>query len=314
MNHSLTTLWRVIKAGTQNLIRNVTLSIAAVAVMTITLTAVLFLFVVNTTFEHTVKGITSKIDISVYLQDSVSHAQTNSLIGELEKLPEVTSVQYISKAEALKLYEQQNQGNVSLENAIKETNNPLPATIIIKPVNPSQLGQIKGVLNEPSVLALQSDPSSYSGALETSINKIARTTVVFREIGITGIIVFAIVSILIIFNTIRMTIFNRRDELTIMRLLGASTWYVRGPYVIESVFYGVISGLLSILIVNTIFFTISNSFQANSLGLLDINYATTYFKKYFWIILIIQIGLGILIGAASSVFATRRYLKFKTSK
>jgi cell division transport system permease protein len=314
MNQFSITSWRVIKAGIQNLLRNATLSIAAVAVMTITLTAILFLFVVNTTFDHTVKQITSKIDISIYLQDSVSSSQTSSLINQLKDLSEVQSVQYISKAEALTLYEQQNQGNVNLEKAIQETNNPLPATVIVKPVSPSELGQIKALLNKPAILTLQSDPSSYSGALETSINKIARTTVVFREIGISGIIVFAIVSILIIFNTIRMTIFNRRDELTIMRLLGASNWYIRGPYVIESVFYGIISGLLSILIVNTIFFTISNAFQANSLGLLDIGYATQYFKKYFWIILLIQIVLGILIGAVSSVLATRRYLKFKTSK
>lgn len=314
MSSFLITLWRVIKAGIQNLVRNVTLAIAAIAVMSITLTTVMFLFIVNATFDNTVKQITSKIDISVYLQDSVTTAQTDKLIGQIKGLSEVQSVQYISKQKALELYEQQNSGNTTLQSAIQETNNPLPATIIIKPNSPSQLEQIKHLLNEPSVLALQSDPSSYSGELETAINKIARTTVVFREIGITGIIVFALVSILIIFNTIRMAIFNRRDELTIMRLLGASTWYIRGPYVFESIIYGIISALISVFVVNTIFFTISNAFQANSLGLLDIGYATQFFKDNFWIILLIQLALGILIGAVSSALATRRYLKFKTSK
>jgi len=313
MTHFLINLWRITKTGLQNVLRNATLAVAAVAVMTITLTTILFLFIFNTTFNNTVHQITSKIDISIYLSDNITDAQRISLINQLKGLSEVQSVQYISKQEALILYVKENQGNTALENAIQQTANPLPATIIVKPNDPSKLDQVKAVINKPANLALQSDPTSYSGGLESAINKIARTAVVFREIGITGVIVFAVVSILIIFNTIRMAIFNRRDELTVMRLVGASTWYIRGPYVVESTAYGIISALLSILIVNTIFFTIANSFQANSLGLLNISYTTQYFHRYFWLILLSQLGLGILIGAVSSTLATRRYLKFKTA-
>jgi cell division transport system permease protein len=135
-----------------------------------------------------------------------------------------------------------------------------------------------------------------------------------REAGLVSIVVFAAVSVLIIFNTIRMTIFNRRDELQIMRLLGASTWYIRGPFVIENVIYGLLSAGISLLVVDILFTTVSNSLQASSFGLLDISYANYYFRHYFWFILLIQFGLGILIGAVSSIVATRRYLKFKTSK
>ena len=313
MNRFLT-LMRVIKAGIQNFLRNITLAVAAMAVITITLTTVLLLVIANATLNNTIKTINNKIDISIYLKDSVTNDQKNNLISGLKGLSEVQSVQYISKSEALALYEAQNEGNSSIESAVAQTSNPLPATINVTPLNPAQLDQIKAYLNEPSIIALQSDPSSYSGTLKVAIDKIGKTTNLLREAGIISIFVFAAVSVLIIFNTIRMTIFNRRDELQIMRLLGASTWYIRGPFVVENIIYGIISALISLGIVDILFTTVSSSLQASSFGLLDISYANYFFRHYFWLILLIQFMLGILIGAAASVIATRRYLKFKTSK
>jgi cell division transport system permease protein len=135
-----------------------------------------------------------------------------------------------------------------------------------------------------------------------------------REAGVGAVLVFAIISMLIIFNTIQMAIFNRRDELTIMRLLGASTWYIRGPFVVETIVYGVLSALLSVLIINSLFVAASSALQASSLGLLDISYAGQYFHRNLLELLAMQLGVGILIGAVSSIIATRRYLKFKTTK
>jgi cell division transport system permease protein len=137
---------------------------------------------------------------------------------------------------------------------------------------------------------------------------------VLQRVGVIAVLVFAVISVLIIFNTIQMAIFNRRDELTIMRLLGATTWYIRGPFVVESIMYGVIAAIASILIVNSVFITASSALQASSLGLLDIEYSGRYFHMHFLTLLTLQLGIGIVIGAVSSVIATRRYLKFKTSK
>jgi cell division transport system permease protein len=99
-----------------------------------------------------------------------------------------------------------------------------------------------------------------------------------------------------------------------MRLLGASTNYIRAPFVVETVIYGVISAVISLLIINALFITASGSLQATSLGLLDISYSQQYFQEHYWKLLLMQLVLGILIGAASSIIATRRYLKFKTPK
>lgn len=314
MSHQLITLLRVIKHGAQNFVRNLTLAIAAMAVISITLTTVLMLVIANATLNGTIKQINNKIDISVYLNDSVTNQQKDNLLSGLKSLNEVKSVQYISKSEALAIYEAQNSSNTTIESAISQTYNPLPATVNINPVNPSQLDQIKDYLNQPNILALQSDPSSYSGNLKVAINKIGQTTRLLKEAGLISVLIFAAISVLIIFNTIRMAIFNRRDELQIMRLLGASTWYIRGPFVVENMIYGIFSAGVSILVVDILFTTVSNTLQASSFGLLDIGYANYYFRHYFWYILLIQFGLGILIGTVSSVIATRRYLKFKSSK
>jgi cell division transport system permease protein len=314
MRQVLRSFLRVLKNGAQNFLRNITLAVAAMAVISITLTTILMLVIANATLNSTIKQINNKIDISVYLNDSVTVQQKNSLLSGLKSLSEVKSVVYVSKAEALAIYEAQNSSNTSIETAVDQTENPLPATVNITPVNPAQLGQVKSYLNQPSILALQSDPSSYSGNLKIAIDKIGKTTTLLREAGLVSIFIFAAVSVLIIFNTIRMTIFNRRDELQIMRLLGASTWYIRGPFVVENVIYGLLSAIISLSVVDILFTTVSTSLQASSFGLLDIGYSNFYFRHYFWYILLIQFGLGILIGAVSSVIATKRYLKFKTSK
>lgn len=314
MKHQLITFGRILKNGLQGFFRNATLAIAAIAVMVITLTIVLFSLIANATFGNTIQQITDRIDISVYLKDSVNKERTDKLIAELKTNPNIKSVSYLSKDDALESYKKQNQGNIDLLLAISQTDNPLPATILIKPKDPNKIADLEAYLKKPEIKALQSDETSYSGERKTALDKITKATAFMRQAGFVGVVVFASVSILIIFNTIRMAIFNRRDELTIMRLLGAGTWYIRGPFVVETILYGVISAAISIALCNTLFVVSASAFDASSLGLLDITFANRYFADNFWVILASQLGLGILIGAASSMIATRRYLKFKTSK
>ncbi len=276
----------------------------------------MFSFIANATFSNTIQQITDKIDISVYLKDNVAADDVvrGQLIEDLKAIPNVREVRYISKEEALEIYKEANRDNIDLLLAISQTDNPLPASLQIKPVDPNKIDEIKAFLEKSEIQALQSDETSYSGDRKEAIDKISQATAFMRRAGIAGIILFTFVSILIIFNTIRMAIFNRRDELQIMRLLGASTWFIRGPFVVETVLYGVFSAIISVAICNAIFVASSTAFEASSLGVLDIKFASDYFAANFWAILTLQLGIGILIGAASSAIATRRYLKFKTSK
>jgi cell division transport system permease protein len=283
------------------------------AVMLITLTIILFSVIANATFSNTIEQITDKINVSVYIKDSVTETQRDELIENLRRVDNVESVEYVSKDQALEEYRQQNANNSDLLVAISQTDNPLPASLKVKPQNPNQIQSIKDFLEKPEVKELQSDETSYSGDRKEAIDKITHATSFFRKAGIAGVIVFAIISMLIIFNTIRMAIFNLRSEITIMRLLGASTAYIRGPFVVETVLYGVIAGTVSVILLNTLFAVSASTFQASSLGLLDIDYSNRYFASHFWLFLTVQIAIGILIGTVSSLIATRRYLKFKTT-
>ncbi len=305
---------RIVKTGFINFVRNAWLGIAAMAVMVITLTIILFSIIANATFANTIQQITDRIDVSVYLNDSVTNKQRDELINNLKGLENVEGVTYISKDQALVIYKQQNAGNSDLLTAISQTDNPLPASLQIKPRDPNRIEEIRTYLEKGDIKALQSDETSYSGDRKQAIDKITSATSFFRQAGIAGIIIFAIISMLIIFNTIQMAIFNRRDELTIMRLLGASTNFIRGPFIVESILYGLVSGILSIIIIQALFSVSSRTFEASSLGILDIDYSNTYFKEHFFAFLGLQLVVGVLIGAISSLIATRRYLKFKSSK
>ena len=312
MRRHFTTFLRVLHTGVLNFMRNITLAIAAMAVMIVTLTIVLFSVITNATFINTIAQITDKIDISVYLKDEDTKAQTDVLVKNIKALPNVKSVTYLSKDAVLKKYMAQNSGNQQLLAAISATSNPLPATILIKPKDLNKINDIKVFLSKSDNTALQSDPPSYSGERKDAIDKITHATNVLREIGVATVIIFAVICSLIIFNTIQMAIFNRRDEIQIMRLLGASKSYIRGPFIVESALYGLLSAVVSILIVNSAFLASTSALQATSLGLLDINYANTWFGIHFWRLLGMQLLLGIFLGGISSIIATRRYLKFRT--
>ena len=234
MRRKYTTFIRIFRNGIINFARNLSLAAAAISVMTVTLTIILFSLIVNATFSNTINQITSKIDISVYLNNSVTTQQVNNLISKLKNLPNVRKVGYISQNQALADYKTENSTNKSLLQALSVIGtNPLPASIEISPVNPDKIQVIKNFLDEPQNIALQ-DPqagTSYSGDEKAAIDKIAHATDIIREAGVVAVIVFACISVLIIFNTIRMTIFNRREEINIMRLLGANSWYIKGPFI-----------------------------------------------------------------------------------
>jgi cell division transport system permease protein len=314
MKRKLITFRRILETGSVNFLRNVSLAIAAIAVMVVTLTIVLFSVVTNATFTNTIAQITNKIDVSVYLQSNVDNTQAEQFVQRIKTHPEIAKVVYLNQQQALQSYINQNNGNKALIAAATEAGtNPIPATILVYPSNLNYVNSIKNFLVNPQNKVLQTtDSPSYNGNQKEAIDNITHATDVLRQIGVIAVIVFAVICALIIFNTIQMAIFNRRDEITIMRLLGASTNYIRGPFIVESAIYGLLSGLISVGIIYVSFKTASSALQASSLGLLDISYAYHYFDSHKLILLTLQIAVGIIIGTASSYIATRRYLKFKT--
>jgi cell division transport system permease protein len=309
-NRKMITAERIFKTGFVNFWRNIWLSVAAIAMMLITLTILLFAVVASATFNHTINNLTSHISISIFLKDDITEQQKNNLVKQLYKIDNVKKVDYTTKEQALKNYEAQNANNPDLLAAISATDNPLPASLTVIPKDPNDLQSIIDFTNRPAVKVNEiKTNNSTTEFRQSAIKNITRATHFFRQAGVGGIMVFVVISALIIFNTIRMAIFNRRDELIIMRLLGASTAFIRGPFIVETMLYGLVAGLISVAAVAGLFAVASQTLQASTLGLLDIQYANDYFKNHFWTILAVQVLAGIIIGAVSSLVATRRYLK-----
>ncbi len=313
-SRKLVMFWRVFKGGLTNFIRNAWLSIAAMAVMVVTLSIVLFSFIANATFSHTIQDIRDRIDVSVFLVDTITPEQKDDLVNQLKAIKNVREVQYVSKEQALADYVELNKDNVDLQLAISQTDNPLPASLRLKLVNPDIIDELKNFLDQPEIQELQSDETSYSGDRKEAIDKIAKATTFIRQAGIIGVIVFACISVLIIFNTIQMAIFNRRDELSIMRLLGASRWYIRAPFLVESMLIGIFAALISVGLCHVIFNVASQTLGASSFGLLDIAFSSRFFADHFWPILGVQVGIGVFIGITSSYVATQRYLRVSRTK
>ncbi|MDQ3065304.1 MAG: ABC transporter permease [bacterium] len=305
---------RVFLTGFKNFVRNAWLSIAAMAVMVVTLSIVLFSFIANATFSHTIQEIRDRIDVSVYLKDSVNAEQRQELTTRISALENVRAIEYVSKDKALEEFIQQNSDDVDLQLSVSQTDNPLPASLRIKLFNPDLIDNLKGFLDQPDIMALQSDETSYEGDRKEAIDNIAKATTFIQRAGIAGVVLFAAISVLIIFNTIQMAIFNRRDELSIMRLLGASRWYIRGPFLVESMMIGVFSALIALGISKAIFYIASGTLGASTFGLLDVAYSGTFFNDNFWLILATVLGMGIIIGISSSFVATQRYLRLRSMK
>lgn len=313
MKRRLITFWRVVHTGITNFLRNVTLAVAAISVMFVTLTIVLFSLIANATFENTIAQITDKISISIFLKDTTTEAQAKTLVVKLQHNPLIAHADYQTKEQALKRYiAQQAKINPNLQTAAAVSGNTIPATIHITPHNLNDIKSITKSITTPELAALQTaDSPSYNGDRRQAIDNITHATKVLRKIGIVTVITFTVICALIIFNTIQMAIFNRRSELQIMRLLGASTWYIRGPFVVEAAIYGFLAAVFSVLVIGAAFLPSSNALQVTSLGLLDISFASQWFGDHFLQLLGIQIAIGMTLGILSAVIATRRYLKFK---
>lgn len=301
------TTGRISKTGLHNFVRNAWLSTAATAVMTVTLALVAVSYIANAALTSTIRGVVQKIDISVFLKDSDTPDQITALKAKLEQADNVQAVKFITKADALTEYRRQNASNPKLLEAVTATDNPLPASLQIKAKDPNKLGPITDVVDRPEnkTLLAERDPVSYSGDRKATIDKIVQTSNFFKATGLVASIIFIIISTLIIFNTIRMAIFTRREEIEIMRLVGATNWFIRGPFIFEATLYGIIAAVIALVFVYAVVLS-----GAPKLGsYVDIRSVIDYMQSHAILVGLVELGLGIAIGAGSSLVALKRYLK-----
>ncbi len=299
-----TTLTRIIHFGLKNFWRNGLLSTATVAVMLLSLLVSLGLVMFNEITDKSIVSLQDKIDIIVYFDTNTPEDQILNIKQSVESLTEVKSVDYISREQALQIFKDRHQDEQSIARAVDIVGeNPLEASLNIKAHNPDQYAIIAESLDNPVFGGFISD-ISYDKS-KVAIDRLSAIIEYINRGGLILTIVLAFVAGLIVFNTIRLAIYSNRDEIGIMRAVGASNSLVRGPFMIDGIIVGVLAAVFSLIIASPAISIVSPYLGRFVPGL----EVSQYFYSNIISLLGWQILLGTGIGTLSSFMAVRRYLK-----
>ncbi|MFZ2205031.1 MAG: permease-like cell division protein FtsX [Minisyncoccia bacterium] len=300
-------LKRIIKAGILNFTRNGIISWAAVLVVTITLSVIASLLFLQAVLHFSLDQIKDKVDVTIYFNVGASEDKITALKNSLEKLPEVASVSYTSDNEALKLFRDRHSSDYPTIQALDEIkDNPLGAYLNVKAKEVSQYESIANFLKSDNALVLGS--ASIIDKVNYHQNKlvIERLNSIIdgaQKLGFLITLLMIFISIIITFNTIRLTIFISKEEIGVMRLVGASKMRVRGPFMVEGAIYGIIATIVTLIVL----LPLTIWFGRNMTDFLGLNMYDYFLSNFFQIFAILLLS-GVLLGMISSSLATRRYL------
>lgn len=304
----LTTM-RMIRYGVNNFSRNAWLTVAATAVMTITLLIMFATFVASSVLSDTVSSVRQKVDMSIYVKQDISDGDIATIKSDLTKLDSVKTVKYISPEQARTNFAQQNSSDPNVLNALNQATNSFPGTFNVNLKDINDTSELEKYVDNNEVVQRVIDPDlppSYAGSRKTAIQNIGNGTDFAQKMGLLASVVFICVSSLIIFNTIRMAIFNRRDEIEMMKLIGADRNFIRGPFVVEAVVYGFIAAVIATGVGLSLLYAAKDKLAGYGIA---IDGTVTNLTMYIGVVLLVMITAGAVIGIISSLLATRRYLK-----
>lgn len=297
--------FRIIKSGIMNLRRNIWLAAASTLIMIVTLiilSVLSLLFVITNSSVHTIQ---ERVDISAYFKNGLAENQIKIVQQQLEQDSRIKEVRYVSAEQALQDFKDKHKNDQLLLESVSELNeNPLPATLQIKAYN----------LDDYPAIAEELSSDQYKSAIDKinfednrviieRLNTLLKFIVAF---GLALIIIFSLIAILVIFNTIALTIYNRREEVEIMRLVGATNWYIRGPFIVEALTYSILGTIVTGVLMYPIYVTMLPKISAYLTPTGDI-----FTGNIFTFLLIVGVGLviAIILSIISSMLAIRRYLK-----
>lgn len=304
-----TTLRRIATSGFLNFWRNSFVSIAAIFVMSMTLFVIASLMMTSALLNSTLNQIRDRVDITVFFVNEADPEEVDAVVRAVKELPEVSAVTFTSSEENLERFRNRFANEELTLQALDELGyNPLQASLNIKAKEPSQYeGIAEFLVNQGSV---DTGDSSVIARVNYFQNKevIERLTEILNATergGLILTILFIVASMMITFNTIRLAIYNSRDAIQIMRLVGASNFFARGPYIVEGGMYGLIAGVLVLALLFPLTFWLGPTTE-NFFG--DIN-IFEYYLQQFPLFFLVILGSGLVLGAISSFIAARRYLK-----
>lgn len=303
------TFLRMCRYGINNFTRNAWLTIAATAVMTITLFVIFVSVVAQNVMANTLETVRDRVTMSIYLDTKTSKEDAEKVVAEVRKLSSVVDVVTESPDQARDAFIEQNKTDPDTLDAVKEATNLLPWTLNVKVADINNTSQLSEIVATNEVVKEFIDPNrdpSFAGQRREAIETIASTASFAQQVGIIVSVVFVAISTLIIFNTIRMAIFNRREEIQMMKLIGAERAFIRGPFIVEAVVYGFFAAILASVLGYGLFILASPSLAAVDISIGKTEQSLTIYAGF---VLLAMIVVGAIIGIISSLLATRRYLK-----
>ena len=299
---------RIIVSGCRDFMRSGFTSIASIFIMTITLFFITSLIFVQAALNSSLSDIKEKVDVTVYFISDTSESSIKNIEETLGKLPEVRDITYTSQEEALTEFKERHSNDYLTLQALEELgDNPLGASLNIKAKDPSQYESIAKYFESDGTLS--KGDLTVIDKIDYHQNKVVidRLTSIIngaQKLGFALSLILILISILITFSTIRLIIYMSRDEISVMKLVGAGRQYIRGPFIVSGAIVGIISSIVTILL----FIPVSVWLGNQMTDFVGIN-LYTYYKSNFLQLFIIMLGSGITIGVISSVFAVHRYLR-----
>ena len=302
------TFKRMLKTGAQSFTRSGLVSFATVLIMTVTLIIIGILLFLSAILSNTLGAIQSKVDVNVYFTTDASESDILYAKQQLQKLTEVAEVTYTSREEALADFRERHKADQLTLAALDQLgDNPLGASLAVKAHDPSQYQKIVNFLSNDANV-------SQSGAnIIDHINYYQNKTVIDRltnainatqKAGLAIVIIFAVASVIIALATVRLAIYTARDEIAVMRLVGASNWYIRGPFIVAGIISGFVSGLIALALFYPASWYVGTRLSSwlGGFNLFD------YYLGHFPMLFLALVGSGVVLGGIASFLGVRRYL------
>lgn len=295
---------RIIKNGIINFKRNFGISISTILVITLALFVLTGLLMVSVITNSLIEDLKNKIDISVYFKSDTKEEDILALEKLIALMPEVKDVEYLSKEQALEQFKEKHKDNPILLQSLEELeDNPLQAILNIKAKDPSLYNKIASFLTNDRYKDIIDNVNYFQN--EMVISKLSLIVKTIQRWGVGILLILSIIVILITYNTIRLAVYSSREEIKIMRLVGASNSFIWGPFFVEGILHSFFSAVLTMII----FYPLIKIFSPKInifLGGADL---FSYFQENFGYIFLIQFGIALILSVIGSIIAMRKYLK-----
>lgn len=302
----MNSLKRVLNFAFVDFYRNKGISVSAIFVIAITTFLITGIFFVHGISSFLVSTIQNKIDITAYFKADTDEQDILSIRDEiLRNSLDVKNIQYVSKEDALEDFKERHKGSNVLSQALLEVGeNPfLPALNITTSGDPSKYEQISNILQQEQFSGLI-EKVDFSQKKDT-IEKVFSITSNINKVGLVLGVILILIAMLVVFNTIKLVIDRSKEEINTMRIVGASNWFVKAPFVIQGAIFGFISFIICFIVTVISIYFLSSGIKSIATGF-DI---ISYFAANFWIVILIQLGFGIALGVISSLIVVNKYLK-----